>query len=595
MKTKEIITNIIGLLKYMFKFAPEVVISKFIMSLIDVGLNFGFNVALIKIILDAIEKKYNFTNVLLTIISFTLLLLLSIAMETIYKDYLYEKGTKKVHKEMHKLVFSKVCSLDLEKYDDTNFYNDYIWALEKCDKQTISAFENTMKLFTSLLICTNYLALIVYIDKFLLFFIIIPIITNLIIGKILNNLSYALDLDKNPHERREKYITRIFYLKQHAKDLKSTNLKNILLQDFNDTIDKEINIIKRYKNKIIPLNLIIGGGTDVIQVAILYGYLAFKSIVQNAYTVGTCASMINTINQLSSSLNQIFRTIPQLYKNGIYAEKLFTLLNTTSNIETLSNSNILLPFQELRLNNVSFKYPNATTNALHNINLTIKKGEKIAFVGLNGAGKTTLIHLILHFYNPSSGQITYNGIDINKLTTKSYRSNFGVIFQDFQIYATSLLNNIFMDNISNINLQEKNTRGKECLKLAKLDNYIDNLDSMMTKEFDNNGLELSGGQKQKVAIARAFSNTHDIIIMDEASSSLDPISEHEINSTILDESTNQTTIIISHRLSTIRYVDHIYFFENGTIIEHGTHKELLDLNKKYAKMYETQAKNFKIP
>lgn len=578
----------------MFKFAPEVVLMKFIMSFIDVGLNFGFNVALIKIILDAIENKTNFSHVLITILAFTLLLLLSITMDTFYNDYLYEKGVKKVHKGMHNLVFRKVCTIDLEKYDDANFYNDYIWALEKCDKQILSAFQNTMKLFTSVLLCANYITLILYIDKILLFFIIIPILTNLVIGKCLNNISYSLDVENNPLERREKYIVRIFYLKQYAKDLKSTRIKDVLLENFDDTIEQEMGILKRYKNKIIPLNLVMGGGTDVIQVAVLYGYLAFKAIVKNAYSVGTCASMINTINQLSCSLNQIFSVIPQLHKNGVYAEKLLTLLNTTSNIESVTTQKKLPPFETLEINNISFKYQNASKNALNNVSMKIHKGEKIALVGLNGAGKTTLIHLILHFYNPTSGQITYNGTDIKDLTTEEYRNKFGVIFQDFQIYATSLLNNIFMKNTPPNEYEEKITEGKECLKLAKLDDFVDNLDSMLTKEFDSCGLELSGGQKQKVAIARVFANNHEIIIMDEASSSLDPISENEINTTILNEANEDTMIIISHRLATIRYVDHIYFFENGGIVEHGTHNQLITLNKKYAEMYETQAENYRI-
>lgn len=216
-----------------------------------------------------------------------------------------------------------------------------------------------------------------------------------------------------------------------------------------------------------------------------------------------------------------------------------------------------------------------------------------SIVGYNGAGKSTLIHLILHFYNPKCGSITYNGTDLRQLTTKEYRKKFGVIFQDFQIYAMSLLDNIIMEKKESEKYEHYKILGNKCLEISKLEEYKDKLEKMMTKEFDNEGLELSGGQKQKVAIARAFAKEHDLIIMDEASSSLDPISEKEINKAILNEGKEKTMIIISHRLATIRYVDRIYFFDHGKIIEQGTHDELISLNGKYADMYEAQAENYR--
>lgn len=585
--------NVFRLLKYVCKFAPEVVVMKSIMMFIDIGLNYGFNVALIKIILDAIANKVDFHEVLFSIIGYSILLLLSIIMETVYGDYIFEKGMKKVHKGMHTLVFKKVQQIDLIKYDDTGFYNDYIWALEKCDNQTISSFQNFMKLLTSILLCTSYIALIIHVDKVLLIFIIVPIVTNVLVGSWLNKILYKFDIENNLVERREKYFKRVFYLKQYAKDLKSTGINDVLLNDFDETINQEISILQKYKNKIISLNLFMGSGTDVIQVSILYIYLAFQAIVKGAYTVGTCASMINTVNQLSSSINQVFSIVPRLHKNGIYAEKLFLLLDSQSEIETLITDKEILAFEELELKNVSFSYENSESNALTNVTMKIKKGDKVAIVGYNGAGKSTLIHLILHFYNPKSGSIIYNGTDLRQLTTKEYRKKFGVIFQDFQIYAMSLLDNIIMEKIDSEKHEHYKKLGKKCLEISKLEEYKDKLEKMMTKEFDNEGLELSGGQKQKVAIARAFAKEHDLIIMDEASSSLDPISEKEINEAILNEGKEKTMIIISHRLATIRYVDRIYFFDHGKIIEQGTHDELISLNGKYADMYEAQAENYR--
>ena len=206
------------------------------------------------------------------------------------------------------------------------------------------------------------------------------------------------------------------------------------------------------------------------------------------------------------------------------------------------------------------------------------------------AGKTTLIKLIMRYYDPQTGSINYNGTDIKELTTKNYRQHFASIFQDFQIYAVSLAENVAMNFVED-NHEESIRKALENSQLGQLKN---DLNINMTKEFDQKGMNLSGGQRQKIAIARALYRDSDIIIMDEASSALDPISEVEINKTIIEQLHDKSMIIISHRLSTIKHVDKIYFMENGEIVESGSHEELMNLNGKYAKMFMIQAEQYHI-
>lgn len=226
---------------------------------------------------------------------------------------------------------------------------------------------------------------------------------------------------------------------------------------------------------------------------------------------------------------------------------------------------------------------------MKDINLTINSGDKIAVVGLNGAGKSTLVKLILRFYDPQQGKILYNHNDMKKYNVHELRSHFSTIFQDFQLYATKLSENVIM-NVEEDESQVQ--RAYEFLKNVNLAVERENLSNTITKEFDENGLEFSGGQKQKIAIARALFADSDFIIMDEASSALDPIAEREINELIVNSLSDKTLMIITHRLTTVKHVDKIIFMDNGRIAESGSHSELMKLGGKYFELYKTQAEQY---
>lgn len=208
-------------------------------------------------------------------------------------------------------------------------------------------------------------------------------------------------------------------------------------------------------------------------------------------------------------------------------------------------------------------------------------------MGVNGAGKTTLVKLLMRYYDVTNGKIFYNGTDIRKFTTADYRAQYSTIFQDFQIYAISVEENISMGKASSDKKQIL-----AALKNSGLEILSDKLSANLTKEFDEKGLILSGGQYQKLAIARALYRNSDIVIMDEASSALDPISEAEINNTIMKQMKDKSMIIITHRLSTIKHADKICFMEKGCILEEGSHEELMKANGKYAQMYRIQAEQY---
>ena len=269
-------------------------------------------------------------------------------------------------------------------------------------------------------------------------------------------------------------------------------------------------------------------------------------------------------------------------------------------------------FETLEFKNVSFSYKfeflpkyrfhgkdyeppkaNENTDALKNVNLKFRKGEKIAIVGYNGAGKTTLIKLIMRLYDPTEGEILYNGINVKEFDVAEYRKKIGAVFQDYKMFATSIAENVMNGEYSEEKDLDTVYKALEMSDFSeKLNTLEEGVNTHLTREFNDKGTNLSGGEAQKVAIARVFAQKCDLMILDEPSSALDPIAEYKLNRAMTEKTKNKTVIFISHRLSTTRMADRIYMFAKGCIIEHGSHTELMEKNGKYAEMFNLQAKKY---
>jgi len=231
--------------------------------------------------------------------------------------------------------------------------------------------------------------------------------------------------------------------------------------------------------------------------------------------------------------------------------------------------------------------------SLDGINLTIKRGEKIAIVGYNGAGKTTLTKLLMRLYDPTEGEILYNGRDLKDYDIPSLRARIGTVFQDYKIFAATIAENVLSDTCAEADRDTVIDALTKATFSDKLNSLEKGMDTELTKEFSEEGVNLSGGESQKVAIARIFARPYDLIIMDEPSSALDPTAEYELNHTILEYAKDKTVVFISHRLSTTRMADKILMFADGKLMESGTHDELMALNGKYAEMFRLQAEKYR--
>ncbi len=329
------------------------------------------------------------------------------------------------------------------------------------------------------------------------------------------------------------------------------------------------------------------------------GYLAFWIIaiietINGQISIGLLTFYIASMNTFSQALPNFFRSISSQYEDSLFLVDFFKFMELENKIV---NGSVKLKEQvrspKIEFKNVYFKYPETDKFVLHNFNLVIESGEKVAFVGVNGSGKTTVVKLLCRFYDVDEGEILIDGINIKELDLDSWYKKIGVLFQDFIKYGQfSVKTNIELGDVGNLNDEEKvNDAIFKSDSKEFIEDYKHKLEQILDKAFED-GISPSGGQWQRIALARAFFRDAPVLILDEPTSAIDAKGEYEIFQRLYKFSESKTLIIISHRFSTVRQADKIYVIENGEIVENGSHSELLELNGKYADAFRTQAKGY---
>ncbi|MHC1694101.1 MAG: ABC transporter ATP-binding protein [Eubacteriales bacterium] len=310
---------------------------------------------------------------------------------------------------------------------------------------------------------------------------------------------------------------------------------------------------------------------------------------------GDCVIIVQNIVTTAGSIQGVVNGFMQLHNNSLSVRNIRAFLEYKPEIaEDVGGQGT--PEDEccLSIDNVSFTYPNSDRTVLGGINLSIKSGEKIALVGHNGAGKSTLVKLLLRLYDPTDGEIKLNDINIKKYRLSSYRSLFATVFQKYRIFSISILENILLrGNLTSEDKKRADSAMRDSGVYEKTTSLKNGIDTVLTKEFDQEGAVLSGGEYQKIALARVFVRPSKIVILDEPSSALDPIAEYRMYEAMMKACENKSVVYISHRLSSSVLADRVYMLENGKIVENGSHSQLLNLNGKYADMWRKQSEQYR--
>lgn len=594
-----IIKNNWFILKIAMKEAPFYTIHTITSGMLHEIVVFIEHIFMIGYIIDCIQYGRPFWHAALFIITVFVVLRIIQIVGNIWLASIKPKGEEKIYKKIKLELYNKASKIDLQCYDDPKFYTDFVWAMSDVSdrfQKVMTTISNFIGAIVGMIVIGGY---ILSTDWVGIIFTLVAFVGTVLVYNKINKLVFKVDIANKPLIRKRDYINRVFYLCEFAKEIRTGNIKEKLFKDFSDANSEIEDNIKK-KTKWLPL--LNFAGTFVFEHLMFDGlyliYLLFKTMVQKAMSFGTLYTLSASAGNLSQCILNLGRVIPEFQQHSMYIEKIRAFLDYDIKITDDKNAiDIPKDFKEIVLSNVSFRYSADSKDILKNINMSIKKGEKIALVGYNGAGKTTLVKLLMRLYDVSGGKITYNDNTITDYKVEDYRHQFGTVFQDYQLFAASLRENVVMDTVSEADKPAVDKKVTNALVESgftdKLEALTEGLDTSLTREFDDEGTGLSGGESQKVAIGRVLYKECPIIILDEPSSALDPISEYNLNNTMLNMSSEKTVIFISHRLSTTKMADRIYMLEEGEIVECGTHDELLKHNGKYAEMFTLQAEKYR--
>lgn len=591
---RKMLVNNLFLFKICFKSAPAYVILSFIESVrnemvVFLEFTFAFNY-----VLECAEFGKSFRDAAVLLICVFVFVVCGLGFNAFIYQSIQFKCQPKIKKTLKEMMYKKASEIDLECYDNPEFYNDYVLSVSELENQIDRMFamlSNLLTGFTSVILSG---AFFIRNDSISFVFIVISFAASITSGKALNKLNFKVRIEKNPLERKLGYINRVFYLNDYAKEVRlNTEVSNELLREFDKTNDDLMRVEKKNAPKRFFMQFIKDYICNDFLIDVLYMiYLVFCAAVLHRISYSNVAVMRGTANRMKNRMRLFSNVYPQMQEISLHVDKMQNFLQLTPKI--VSKKNLSVPEEPtvIELKNVYFAYNEMEGYVLNNINMRIHPYEKVAIVGYNGAGKTTLIKLIMRLYDVSKGEILLNGINIKDYNVEEYRSKIGTVFQDFKIFAATVKENVLLDFAETGMDNDVENAIKKSGFNGRLATLTDGLSTNLTTEFEDDGVNLSGGEEQKLAIARAFYRDSNLIILDEPSAALDPIAEYHLNHSMLTAAEHKSVIFISHRLSTTRIADRIFMLEDGKIIEEGSHLQLLALNNKYAQMWNVQANSY---
>ena len=590
---KRLISNVFYILKYALSHDKKMSLSYIVGRCVFNGTGAFMDTFLLKEIIDILTTTANVKEICKVL---ALMLLLQIVRFAIFRTSENHFWTKMVGFSgvIQRELMEKAQKMDLKCYDIPEYFDDFIIAASQSEEMAKKAIMSVADIAANMTAMIVAGTMIITMNPIVAIFPIVGFIINIITRFIITKLEYQYNVEKQKIGRKADYSKRVFYQPEYAKEIKLTGIEEALIAQYEEAIAEERKMALKYSLKIIPPTLI--NWISVYTLCQFYAvpvYLAYLVIEKKSIQLGDVASLKNATNNIKNRLDQMNYALVDFQTVGQYAEKFRRFMDYEINIEGCEGSEPV-PQDDctLEFHNVSFKYKDSEDYVLKNVSMTIRKGEKLALVGENGAGKTTLIKLIMRLYDVTEGSITFGGVDIRKLNIKEYREKIGAVFQDFQIYGATLAENVKMDFVNDNDRDKIENALKRADFGEKLKTLENGIDTELTKEFSESGTMLSGGESQKVAIARMFMRDMPIAILDEPSSALDPIAEYKLNKSMLANAQNQAVILISHRLSTTKDADRIILLEHGSIIESGTHTQLIEKDGMYAKMWNVQAEKY---
>ncbi|MBQ8392458.1 MAG: ABC transporter ATP-binding protein [Clostridia bacterium] len=532
--------------------------------------------------IDLLTNKVDF-NKYLRIIGFIVGLMLLTSILSMLINSILEYSKKKFYTKIRQDINYICLHTDYEKIQSKSFIEEKDFALSALNNDSLELYIQSVKtLISSIIVIAGTL----YIISFASLFILIPLAITIILisyNSYLNCIqNYVETKEEIEYGKKSTYLQSISRDFSYAKEIRAFDLKDKFKKRMDEVAELLLRIKENRRKKRRPSNFLVYSAEAILQIAIYlyFGYKVFASII----TLGQFSLYSNAVEKLKSSLENIMFVVTEFMVNTEYVQGFFNFMKT--NVRTLKHDKMDISSAKIEFKGVSYKYPKAETYALKDVNLSIDAGETLLIVGENGAGKSTFIKLLCGLYKPTEGRILINGIDISTIDSKEYVKNISAVFQDYKLFALSIADNIDALKDFNSSKMDKSLEQVNLLEKVRLSNGVD---TQLYRIFDENGCEFSGGEMQRLAIARAIYKDAPILVLDEPTSALDPKVEYEIYNSFKQMSENRTAVYISHRLSSIKFSDKIAVFDKGEIVEYGTHDDLIAKKGIYEELYSIQA------
>ena len=574
--------SICFLLAPWWKYGKTLMVGSFISSVLFVPAAGYFSATLAQAVIEMIEAGKPFEAAFLTGLTYLLLALALNLLHAAYEDFYLRWKKQEIEGTIERSIYEKALMVDYRHFDDPSYFDSYKLATEKFASQSSETLQNLFSLLSGVAKCIVYGALIAS-QGVALLLIVLGCSAFVAYAQIYwSRVSVERETAMVNDQRKADYLRRLFFDHTAVADLRASNIKKPLFSLFDGSVKSRAAIYRKYGAKEfltdILANLAQLGTTFAVPVYVAWGVMS-----GNIGGIGVYATLIASSLALKEALNALGWWSSQVALGVAYAQKVQRFFDTDSTIEASTDGEKASdgPFS-VRFDHVSYRYGGSDEFAIRDLSLAIAPGEKIAIVGENGAGKTTLTKLLLRLYDADEGTVQISGRPITDYDVSALRGRIGIAFQQSRLYALSVRENM------TAYADADDARLKSCL--AEVGLRL-SLDAQVTKEFDENGAVLSGGDTQRLCLTRLLHSEFGLLILDEPSSALDPIAEYRIAKLIFDRSPT-TTVMVAHRLSTVVDADRIYLLSDGRIIESGTHAELMAQNGKYREMFLKQAEGY---
>ncbi len=589
--------NNIYVLNIIRRAAPLYIVLEIFLDLMWAVVEFFSGAFLLKLVVDRLEAEQSVATLAAIVVGMGLVHMAVYFCQQLFWQIYANHTYLRIGALISKQLFIKMAAVELTCYEDPAYYEKYVKAMNEANHRSFRVLWSLEQLFSQIFSLSANAILLFTIDPVLVLFALIPFAVGFV-RKARSKVSFNENNDMQSVEWRRGYIERCFYLADYAKEMRLTAMPDKLLADHRETVRDFKRIKRKYGLRAAVLDYIGRIAHEVVTILGASLYAVYATLVRGTMTPGDCLVVLNSIGTVSSYLQGLVTTLTSFYEHALYIENLRSFLEYEPKIPQ-NPDGLIAHDGTLVAEHLSYRYAGAERDALTDVSVRIAPGEKIALVGQNGSGKSTFVKLLLHLYEPTEGTVTLDGHPMRDYALSSWQDHFDTVFQDFRTFALPVAENILMRPMRRDPEGEAADRARveyalrESGAWERVEKMAHGMDTMLTREFDDKGEVLSGGEAQKIALARVFAGDAPVVILDEPTSALDPVAEYTVFENMMQACRDRALVFISHRLSSAVLADRVYLFENGRITESGTHRELMEKGGHYADMFRKQAESYR--